>query len=806
MINQKKTEGFSDDDRCKSPTVSTQQVDLDKSDDSIYNSLLQSWKNDTKTPTDIVCGKDSDDANSKVFVTPTKAFDYNNQQLNNCSEKKKADKRLSGSNEDSGLKVKSVLSLQNMTITQGNPLSSTVSTLHQNKQTSLDPTDTFQGLPPYQTFFENESVKAPDRDSVPRVSLSSVHYNVSTSPKMLKSVSTSSIPKNSNFSETDNKPDSIVKIEDEDNGNKNSGKSNSLLQSTRSNSSNSITDKTANMITKNKNSIYKQFKKFKWRELTPTKNNYNVILQQNSGSRNNSLSSANIPISTLLENDGLNKSSFASLLLSSDENTNGNGLDDDLNSLYDDALGDNVMSADALNKRSWNPRSSFSSSVDFSNYKNTAGNNEYEALLRLSDVERQVSISNLNKISKKDFYSSNSGYSSTARGSFSNATNTSDVRENSMGAQQSPLGTSFSIPPPLLLKQKFNDISLPAKTSIHNKSPMTSKKRFRINLLMPYTNDNFDQCIGMCGVIENAKKYDNNSNFNLKITLTYIACTQEKLLIKDISHSLKISTDDAKTLLVSFQLPTHSENRVPVERRFPFLADLVIDQTTSRKVKLLQSVKCSDMGGDASKTNFEKTRDNSILSTATTLVSTHPSKEVGDSASEVGVFNKETVKQLTIPYLPIIEGKSYAPKTLTICLYSYKLFNLNYSLNDYLQSMEKLFTEKEADFLDMWKHAFRNIDNDNGVYHEYNLKHVTEGPVISKLIFYKPSYELQIVIDEYFTAYNKEKFEAFGLYDCFLSKDDERNIASDFKRGSSFIRTYNTLSSIFNGEKQDIII
>lgn len=805
MLNQKTSESHSEDDCCRSPITAKQQMELNVMDDSIYNSLLKSWKNGTKTPTDAGFGKETDDANSKIFVTPTKVFDYNNEPASSSCDNSKFNQRLPGLNEDLELKIKSVLSLDNMSITQGNGSSSPVSNLQQNKQASLDPTDPLPGLQPKQMVFDNEFAETSRRNSVPRVSLSSVHYNVSTSPGMLKSVSANSISKNKILSEEANKQDSIVNLDDEDNVNKNSGKSTSILVSTRSNSSNSITDKNANMITKNKNSIYKQFKKFNWRELTPTKNNYNVILQQNGGSRNNSLSSANIPVSILLGEDEANKNSFASLLTSTDEIINGNDLDDDLHSLYDEALGDNVMSADVLNKRSWNPRSSFSSSLDFSNYKNTIDSNGSDALLHLSDVERGISFSNFNNPSKKDSYPSNSGYSSTARGSYANTNTNSDVRENSMGVQQSPLGTSFSIPPPLLLKQKFTNISLTAKSFIHSKPPLTSKKRFDINLLMPYTNDNFDQCIGMCALIENAKKYDSNYNFNLKLTLSYVACTQEELLIKDISQNLKITTEDAKTVLGSFQFPSKTGNKALVETRFPFLANLAIDQTPSRKVKLLQSVMHSAGVADANKTALVKKRDDSILSNATTLISSRTSKESDDSVSEVSFFDKEIAKRLTIPYLPVIEGKSYAPKTLTIFLSNYKHFNVNNSLSDYLQTMEKLFTEKEDVFLNMWKHALRDIDNDNGVYHEYNLKHVPEGPVISKLTFYKPSYDLQIVIDEYFTAYNKEKFDSFWLYDCFLNKDGETS-ANGSQRRSSFVRTYDTLSRIFKGEKQDYLL
>lgn len=59
--------------------------------------------------------------------------------------------------------------------------------------------------------------------------------------------------------------------------------------------------------------------------------------------------------------------------------------------------------------------------------------------------------------------------------------------------------------------------------------------------------------------------------------------------------------------------------------------------------------------------------------------------------------------------------------------------------------------------MNLWNNAKDLIDNDNSIYHEYNFKSKgEENGITAKVHFYKPSNEIQLVVDEYFTAYSKK--------------------------------------------------
>ncbi|KAL6929849.1 hypothetical protein ACO0SA_001253 [Hanseniaspora valbyensis] len=848
------------------PITPLHQIELGIFDDSVYNTFLKSWNNDIKTPTQVKNSQndtnenetDSNKLNPKTFVTPTKVFTYNNQPLSSSCDNSNPTTSSAMTNGLTDNKIDSVLSLHSMVNKEPNSqpnsdiddinieyFNQKISTVEPKILSSSNPKENFINVPINKTVPNNNFNGSSRRNSTSRFSLHSMHYNVSTSPKMMKSFSMNSISKYSSLSET-NEPKDLVssQFDNEENANKGGSSKSSLsvINPVLSNNSAVQNEKNNNMVSKNKNSIYKQFKKFNWRELTPVKTKFSSNLQTSIDGRSSSFSCENMLTTPLLNADRQNNKSSGSQAISFDNANIENAFDDDddeeeygdLNSPYDvddNRFGENMISADIFSKRNWNPRSSFASSIDFSNNNNNNIEGSEGGLLNAVNLERKFSFSNPSQLGKEDYTQvNNNGCNTTTRGYNSNTYISSDENGGStIGGQHFPLGTIPNAPPPLLLKQRFSAPTIPKKKMFKQRSSFISQKKYDIVLVIPYTNDNFDQCLGICNCLKNAQQYESKYNFNWKLTLTYVSSTQEELLIDDICFNLKIGKEDAKILLEVLQSSNKAESIEMINKKFPFLSTLSIDKTNNPKVKLLKLAKDnflseenrdsvdSNIGSEAGTIvtqSFQQQqqqydqRDESILSNATTVVSVNEFKERDTPLEETRNLNQEISKQLTIPYLPVVEGKSYAPKSLIVFLYNYKHFNGNNSLTDYLHSMQKLFTEKEDLFLKLWKHALREIDNDSGIYHEYNVKHSLEGPNICKFTFYKPSNDLQIVMDEYFTAYNKEKFDAFSLNDCFINKESERDVSmeSNSRRRSSFVETYNILSNIFKGEKKDIII
>ena len=182
--------------------------------------------------------------------------------------------------------------------------------------------------------------------------------------------------------------------------------------------------------------------------------------------------------------------------------------------------------------------------------------------------------------------------------------------------------------------------------------------------------------------------------------------------------------------------------------------------------------------------------------------------EIPDDISTVhsGQSNRDDLtltSELNAPYLPV-SGSSHIPKHLTVRLFDYKHFNQKQDLASYLKIIEKVFTNEDF-FLGLWNNAMKLIDNDNIVYQEYNFKNKTDvDGIAAKIHFYKPSNEIQLVVDEYFTAYNKKNFYKFKRLSCCNEDEISKNGGSDDHH--SYVDCYEILTKIYQGEKSTLYV
>ena len=97
------------------------------------------------------------------------------------------------------------------------------------------------------------------------------------------------------------------------------------------------------------------------------------------------------------------------------------------------------------------------------------------------------------------------------------------------------------------------------------------------------------------------------------------------------------------------------------------------------------------------------------------------------------------------------------------------------------------------------------IDNDYSFYQEYNFRNKNEEDgIAAKIHFYKPSNEFQLVIDEYFTAYNRKKYDAFKRLSCY-SEDEIISNGGKERRGS-YVDCYEILTKMYQGEKTSLYV
>ncbi|CAI8492782.1 unnamed protein product [Hanseniaspora opuntiae] len=732
--------------RPKTPNL---KDDVDMSDENVYNTLLKSWNNVVNTPKTKVTDNDIPNASPQHFVTPTKISNFNINHYHN-------------ENLDDHVNYQDMI------------LNSTESSCFSEKNDTEDikPLKNHKDDP--KNFEMERSYSTNELSLNPKVELSAAHLNKSISTNDIKRVD--SCPNNSSFMSTKTFNDNIV--------------------------------------SKNKLSIYKQFKKFNWGEVTPTKskkerkmsfesaNTFNPLNSSKSLlERSNSITATNGLLATpLLNQESLNwpdsgslsrpqvRSNGSQVFLESNET-----LFD--NSPYDD---ENIFNSDALKKRSCNPRSSFSSSLDvFNMYNNDVLSINEDGTLKPNDDF--VSIKFLEQQRKpsitSNFRDVNYNYLNNLEGI--NVTNTAKVKENNL----SPSAVK-NMTPPLLLKRMNKSYQNPAKSKPADKGKM-------ILLEIPYTNDNFDQVLGIAKIVNDLQGND-YADIDWIVTMTYIVEAQEELLIKDMMNTMRIPCDDVKKVINDLRLQNDKQYLLKsstgsILKKYPELKHLNFDHINSLKLKLL----------DKQATLYDiRSSTNSRYSSVTTI---HDGGEVikqpiiGDLSDDISTVykrqdnydNLSMTSHLNAPYLPV-NGSNYIPKHLTLRLFDYKHFNEREDLEGYLSIMKRVFTNKEF-FLNLWNNAKDLIDNDNSTYHEYNFKGKgEENGITAKVHFYKPSNEIQLVVDEYFTAYSKKNYDKFRKLSC-SNEEEIKNNGGKERRGS-YVDCYDILTKIYQGEKTTLYV
>lgn len=733
--------------RPKTPNL---KDDVDMSDENVYNTLLKSWNNVVTTPKTKILDNNIPNSSPQHFVTPTKIFNFNINHYHNEN-------------------LEDHVNYQDMFL---NPEES--SCFVEKKDTGdIKPLTSHENNP--KNFDMERSNSTNELSLNPKVGLSTVHLNKSISTNDIQRVD--SCPNNSSFMSTKTFSD--------------------------------------NLVSKNKLSIYKQFKKFNWSEVTPTKskkerkmsfesaNTFNPLNTSRSLlERSDSITTTNGLLATPLLNQELLNCSDSGSLSRPQVRSNGSQVFFESNeNLFDNSPYDeHIFNSDLLKKRSCNPRSSFSSSLDvFNMYNNDGLSVNQDGTFKPNDD--LVSIKHLeqqrNPNITSNFRDAKYNYSNTPEGV--SVTNTTKVKDNNISPS-----VIKNMTPPLLLRRIDNKSYLgnPTRSKPVDKGKM-------ILLEIPYTNDNFDQVLGIAKIVNDLQGKD-YADIDWIVTMTYIVEAQEDLLITDMMNKMGIPCDDVKKVINELRLKNDKQYLLKsssgsVVKKYPELTHLNFDHINSLKLKLL----------DKQTTLYDiRSNTNSRYSSLTTI---HDGGEairqpiIGDLSDDISTVykrqdnydNLSMTSHLNAPYLPV-NGSHYIPKHLTVRLFDYKHFNEREDLEGYLSIMKRVFTNKEF-FLNLWNNAKDLIDNDNSSYHEYNFKSKgEENGITAKVHFYKPSNEIQLVVDEYFTAYSKKNYDKFKKLSC-SNEEEIKNNGGKERRGS-YVDCYDILTKIYQGEKTTLYV
>ena len=763
------------------PRPKTPNMKDDISDENVYNTLLQSWNNGVNTPKTKIINNESNltKTSTQHFVTPTKIsnFNINVYQKDNLEDKA----NLSEDNVD----------YYNMIL---NPIES-----FDNSKTESVESKTSKPFPSEDnekdfTKFEIEKFNSSNELSLnPKIGLTQDHLNKSVSANDMATIIAAD-PKTS------------------------------LLSNNASHNDN-------NIVSKNKLSIYKQFKKFNWNDLTPKKTAKERKMSFESNSATN-FNKSNKKAKNLLErsdtptqNNGLlltplsnqnsiiNHSNPGSLNRPQIRSNGSQVLQEPNevffdNSPFDDAIPENIFNSDSLKRRSLNPRSSFSSNLDIFNLStndifngnqngNVKGNEDILVGKNTELSRRSSTTSNLRDM--------NFEYLNDASDGINNFTSIlEDSTKDNISA-----GMVKNMTPPIFSKKKsLGFYNYQNNSNLRSKS--ISVKSKVILLEIPYTNDNFDQVLGITKIIRNLKKVA-GADIEWVLTMTYIIEAQEDILINNLIKELKTNKIEAKKLIDNLKLKNETDylelNSAQncIIKEHPELTALNIDNIKSLKVRLLN--KQPNVYDLQSNTN---SRYSSITTThdGGEIIRQPIIGEIPDDISTVhsGQSNRDDLiltSELNAPYLPV-SGSSHIPKHLTVRLFDYKHFNQKQDLASYLKIIEKVFTNEDF-FLGLWNNAMKVIDNDNIVYQEYNFKNKTDvDGIAAKIHFYKPSNEIQLVVDEYFTAYNKKNFYKFKRLSCCNEDEISKNGGSDDHH--SYVDCYEILTKIYQGDKSTLYV
>lgn len=730
--------------RPKTPTL---QNDIDISDENVYNTLLKSWNNVVNTPKTKIVDSNIHNSSPQNFVTPTKIsnFNINNYHNENLDDNMNYQDMISKC-------IKSSDYLEN-----NNDEDLKTHSIHKKDPMSFD---------------IEKSNSTNDLSLNPKVGLTATHLNKSVSTNDIQTI--------------------------------NSSENNNSLNSTKTSND--------NIVSKNKLSIYKQFKKFNWNELTPKKpknerkmsfessNTFNPLNTSRSlMGRSDSLTTNGLLATPLLNQDLMNRSNSGSLSRPQIRSNGSQVFFESNENLFDNSPYDdeNIFNSDSLKKRSCNPRSSFSSSLDaFNIHNNDVLNINQDALMKPTDdlltikqFEQQRNPSITSNFRDDNYMNNFDGM---------NATNKTRVKDNNI----SP-GTVKNMTPPLLLRRINNKLQGNAT------KPKSVDKGKMILLEIPYTNDNFDQVLGIVKIVNDLQAKD-YVDIDWVVTMNYIVEAQEELLIKDMMNALGISYEETRTVISDLRLKNDKQYLLKSStgkmfERYPELEKLNFDHINSLKLKLL----------DKQTSLYDiRSNTNSRYSSITTI---HDGGEVikqpiiGDLSDDISTVykrhdnydNLSMTSQLNAPYLPV-NGSNYIPKHLTVRLFDYKHFNEREDLEGYLSIMKRVLTNKDF-FLNLWNNAMKLIDNDNSIFHEYNFKNKgEENGITAKIHFYKPSNEIQLVVDEYFTAYNRKNYDNFKKLSC--SNEEEIKENGGKERRGSYVDCYDILTKIYQGEKTTLYV